>query len=169
MFTSPCHKPLSVAPHWRLFKVAVFIEEDMAVSYTVSVKRMPKKYLPSSNLVFVDSKRDDYSCICVLFFRVSAEGSCRVSVAVPPCVRQVVLFSSGPWGERICVNAELNDADRILITIGKLTPYNKYVHSDCVLIYFRVNVDCCDISGRCPTSESSYCILLSTDNNGSSQ
>ncbi|XP_038587403.1 kelch repeat-containing protein [Micropterus salmoides] len=56
---------------------------------------------------------------------LSADGSSRVSVAVPPCVRQVVLFSSGPWGERICVNAELNDADRIPITIGKLTPYNK--------------------------------------------
>ncbi|XP_070786336.1 kelch repeat-containing protein [Enoplosus armatus] len=56
---------------------------------------------------------------------LSAEGSCRVSVAVPPSVRQVVLFSSGPWGERICVNAELDDADRIPITIGKLTPYNK--------------------------------------------
>ena len=49
-----------------------------------------------------------------------------MSVAVPPSVRQVVLFSSGPWGERICVNAELNDADRFPITIGKLTPYNKY-------------------------------------------
>ncbi|XP_051285494.1 kelch repeat-containing protein [Dicentrarchus labrax] len=56
---------------------------------------------------------------------LSAEGSCRVSVAVPPSVRQVVLFSSGPWGERICANAELNDADRMPITIGKLTPYNK--------------------------------------------
>lgn len=56
---------------------------------------------------------------------LSAEGSCRVSVAVPQSVRQVVLFSSGPWGERICVNAELNDADRFPITIGKLTPYNK--------------------------------------------
>ncbi|KAM9335589.1 kelch repeat-containing protein [Symphorus nematophorus] len=56
---------------------------------------------------------------------LSAEGSCRVCVAVPPSVRQVVLFSSGPWGERICVNAELNDADRMPITIGKLTPYNK--------------------------------------------
>uniref|UniRef100_A0A3P9MVT3 Kelch repeat-containing protein n=1 Tax=Poecilia reticulata TaxID=8081 RepID=A0A3P9MVT3_POERE len=54
-----------------------------------------------------------------------AEGSWRVSAAVPPSVRQVVLFSSGPWGERICVNAELNDADQIPITIGKLTPYNK--------------------------------------------
>lgn len=56
---------------------------------------------------------------------LSVEGSCRVCVAVPPSVRQVVLFSSGPWGERICVNAELNDADRFPITIGKLTPYNK--------------------------------------------
>ncbi|XP_035531342.1 kelch repeat-containing protein [Morone saxatilis] len=56
---------------------------------------------------------------------LSAEGSCRVSVAVPPSVRQVVLFSSGRWGERICANAELNDADRMPITIGKLTPYNK--------------------------------------------
>ncbi|XP_041841333.1 kelch repeat-containing protein isoform X2 [Melanotaenia boesemani] len=55
---------------------------------------------------------------------LSAEGSCRVSVAVPSNIHQVVLFSSGPWGERICVNAELNDA-RIPITIGKLTPYNK--------------------------------------------
>ncbi|XP_061565585.1 kelch repeat-containing protein [Cololabis saira] len=56
---------------------------------------------------------------------LSAEGACRVCVAVPPSVHQVVLFSSGPWGERICVNAELNDADRFPITIGKLTPYNK--------------------------------------------
>uniref|UniRef100_A0A3B4YMY8 Kelch repeat-containing protein n=1 Tax=Seriola lalandi dorsalis TaxID=1841481 RepID=A0A3B4YMY8_SERLL len=54
-----------------------------------------------------------------------ADGPCRVCVAVPSTVRQVVLFSSGPWGERICVNAELNDADRIPITIGKLTPYNR--------------------------------------------
>ncbi|XP_069573082.1 kelch repeat-containing protein [Brachyistius frenatus] len=54
-----------------------------------------------------------------------AGGSCRVSVAVPPSVRQVVLFSSGPWGDRICVDAQLDDADRIPITIGKLTPYNK--------------------------------------------
>ncbi|XP_029310794.1 kelch repeat-containing protein [Cottoperca gobio] len=56
---------------------------------------------------------------------LSPEGSCRVCVAVPPCVRQVVLFSSGPWGERICVNAELDDADRFPITMGKLTPFNK--------------------------------------------
>ncbi|XP_029943378.1 kelch repeat-containing protein isoform X1 [Salarias fasciatus] len=56
---------------------------------------------------------------------ISADGSCRVRVAVPPSVRQVVLFSSGPWGERVCVNVELNDADRFPITIGKLTPYNK--------------------------------------------
>ncbi|KAM9836571.1 LOW QUALITY PROTEIN: kelch repeat-containing protein [Aulostomus maculatus] len=54
-----------------------------------------------------------------------AEGSSRVSVAVPAGVRQVVLFSSGPWGGRICVNAELDDRDRIPVTIGKLTPYNK--------------------------------------------
>lgn len=52
-------------------------------------------------------------------------GSSRTSVAVPPKARQVVLFTNGPWGERICVNAELNDADRVPITIGKLTPYNK--------------------------------------------
>lgn len=58
----------------------------------------------------------------------SAEGSCRASIAVPPSARQVVLFSSGPWGERICGNAELNNAEQIPITIGKLTPYNKYVH-----------------------------------------
>uniref|UniRef100_A0A3P9HM10 Kelch repeat-containing protein n=1 Tax=Oryzias latipes TaxID=8090 RepID=A0A3P9HM10_ORYLA len=56
---------------------------------------------------------------------LSADGSCRASVAIPASVHQVVLFSSGPWGERICVNAELNDADRFPITIGKLTPYNK--------------------------------------------
>ncbi|XP_039996330.1 kelch repeat-containing protein isoform X2 [Xiphias gladius] len=56
---------------------------------------------------------------------LSTDGSCRVCVAVPPTVRQVVLFSSGPWGERICVNAELNGADRIPVTIGKLTPYNR--------------------------------------------
>ncbi|KAM4714912.1 kelch repeat-containing protein [Anableps anableps] len=54
-----------------------------------------------------------------------AEGSCRVSAAVPSSVHQMVLFSSGPWGERICVNAELIDADQIPITIGKLTPYNR--------------------------------------------
>ncbi|KAM4612292.1 kelch repeat-containing protein [Polymixia lowei] len=52
-------------------------------------------------------------------------GSCRTSLAVPPDAHQVVLFTSGPWGGRICVNAELNDADKIPITIGKLTPYNK--------------------------------------------
>ncbi|CAN9509485.1 unnamed protein product [Ophioblennius macclurei] len=56
---------------------------------------------------------------------LSADGSCRVRVAVPPSVHQVVLFSCGPWGERVCVNAELNDAHRVPITIGKLTPYNK--------------------------------------------
>uniref|UniRef100_A0A1A8I8U0 Kelch repeat-containing protein n=1 Tax=Nothobranchius kuhntae TaxID=321403 RepID=A0A1A8I8U0_NOTKU len=56
---------------------------------------------------------------------LSADGSCRVSVAVPPSVQQVVVFSCGPWGERICVNAELSDADRFPITIGKLTPYNR--------------------------------------------
>lgn len=56
---------------------------------------------------------------------LSAEGSCRVCVAVPPSVRQVVLFSSGQWGARICVNAELNEADRTPITIGKLTPFNR--------------------------------------------
>lgn len=56
---------------------------------------------------------------------LSAEGSCRVCVAVPSSVQQVVLFSRGPWGQRICVNAELNDADRMPITIGKLTPFNR--------------------------------------------
>ncbi|XP_059932740.1 kelch repeat-containing protein [Gadus macrocephalus] len=53
------------------------------------------------------------------------QGTCRTSLAVPPSARQVVLFTNGPWGERVCVNAELNDADRMPITIGKLTPYNK--------------------------------------------
>uniref|UniRef100_H3D8J0 Kelch repeat-containing protein n=1 Tax=Tetraodon nigroviridis TaxID=99883 RepID=H3D8J0_TETNG len=56
---------------------------------------------------------------------LSAKGSCRASVAVPPNAQQVVLFSSGRWGERICGNAELSDAERMPITIGKLTPYNK--------------------------------------------
>ncbi|RVE60573.1 hypothetical protein OJAV_G00182390 [Oryzias javanicus] len=55
---------------------------------------------------------------------LSADGACRASVAIPASVHQVVLFSSGRWGDRICVNAELNDADRFPITIGKLTPYN---------------------------------------------
>lgn len=41
----------------------------------------------------------------------------------------MVLFSSGPWGERICVNVELNNADKMPITIGKLTPHNKSVHT----------------------------------------
>lgn len=48
-----------------------------------------------------------------------------MSVAIPPKVQQVVLFSSGPWGERTCVNADLYDAHRTPITIGKLTPYNR--------------------------------------------
>uniref|UniRef100_A0A8C5GPK7 RING finger protein B-like n=1 Tax=Gouania willdenowi TaxID=441366 RepID=A0A8C5GPK7_GOUWI len=56
---------------------------------------------------------------------LSANGASRVCVAVPSDVRQVVLFSSGQWEQRICVNAQLNDADRFPITIGKLTPYNK--------------------------------------------
>ncbi|XP_036002484.1 kelch repeat-containing protein [Fundulus heteroclitus] len=54
-----------------------------------------------------------------------AEGSRRVSAAVPPSARQVVLFSSGPWGDSLCVSAELTDAHQVPITIGKLTPYNK--------------------------------------------
>ncbi|CAB1345603.1 unnamed protein product [Coregonus sp. 'balchen'] len=54
-----------------------------------------------------------------------ADGSAQFSVAVPPSAQQVVLFSKGRWGDRICVNAELNDADRVPITIGKLTPYNR--------------------------------------------
>ncbi|CAL8327119.1 unnamed protein product [Lota lota] len=53
------------------------------------------------------------------------KGTCRTSLAVPTSAHQVVLFTNGPWGERVCVNAELNDADRMPITIGKLTPYNK--------------------------------------------
>ncbi|XP_051923280.1 kelch repeat-containing protein isoform X2 [Hippocampus zosterae] len=53
------------------------------------------------------------------------EGPRLVSVAIPPKVQQVVLFSSGPWGERTCVNADLYDAHRTPITIGKLTPYNR--------------------------------------------
>lgn len=56
---------------------------------------------------------------------ICADGSSRVSVAVPPSVQQVVLFSSGQWGGRICVNAELDDSARTPITIGQLTPYNK--------------------------------------------
>ncbi|XP_077400830.1 kelch repeat-containing protein isoform X1 [Vanacampus margaritifer] len=56
---------------------------------------------------------------------LSAECPRQISVVVPPTVHQVVLFSSGPWGERICVNADLYDAHRTLITIGKLTPYNR--------------------------------------------
>lgn len=56
---------------------------------------------------------------------LSSNGSSRTSLAVPPSARQVVVFSSGQWGERICVNAELNDANKFPITIGKLTPYNK--------------------------------------------
>ncbi|KAG7243264.1 hypothetical protein INR49_011710 [Caranx melampygus] len=78
-----------------------------------------------------NAKMDDFGVYAVFGVNgppqrlLSAEGSCRVCVAVPATVRQVVLFSSGPWGDRICVNAELNDADRIPITIGKLTPYNR--------------------------------------------
>lgn len=53
------------------------------------------------------------------------EGSSRVSVAVPPSVQQVVLFSSGQWGGRVCVDVDLEDSARTPITIGKLTPYNK--------------------------------------------
>nr|XP_057924766.1 kelch repeat-containing protein isoform X2 [Doryrhamphus excisus] len=56
---------------------------------------------------------------------LSGEGPHRVSVAVPPTVHQVVLFSSGPWRDRICVNADLYDAQQTPITIGKLTPYNR--------------------------------------------
>ncbi|CAL1589985.1 unnamed protein product [Knipowitschia caucasica] len=56
---------------------------------------------------------------------ISADGSSRVAVAVPASVQQVVLFSSGPWGERLSVDAELDDAARVPITIGKLTPFNK--------------------------------------------
>ncbi|XP_037532668.1 kelch repeat-containing protein [Nematolebias whitei] len=56
---------------------------------------------------------------------LSSDASSSVCVAVPPSVRQVVLFSSGPWEKRICVHVGLNDADGIPITIGKLTPYNK--------------------------------------------
>lgn len=56
---------------------------------------------------------------------ICADGSSRVSVAVPPSVQQVVLFSSGQWGGRVCVNAELEDSARTPITIGKLTPYNR--------------------------------------------
>lgn len=56
---------------------------------------------------------------------ICSDGSSKVSVAVPPSAHQVVLFSSGQWRDRICVNAELDDSERIPITIGKLTPYNK--------------------------------------------
>ncbi|KAM9424064.1 kelch repeat-containing protein [Pholidichthys leucotaenia] len=56
---------------------------------------------------------------------LSADGSSRVCVVVPATVGQVVLFSSGRWGERTSVNAELYDPDRIPIAIGKLTPYNR--------------------------------------------
>ncbi|XP_053716526.1 kelch repeat-containing protein isoform X2 [Synchiropus splendidus] len=56
---------------------------------------------------------------------LSSKGESRVCVAVPASVRQVVLFSSGRWEDRICVNAELDDSDKFPITIGKLTPYNK--------------------------------------------
>ncbi|XP_042185347.1 kelch repeat-containing protein isoform X1 [Oncorhynchus tshawytscha] len=54
-----------------------------------------------------------------------ANGLAQFSVAVPLSSQQVVLFSRGRWGDRVCVNVELNDADRVPITIGKLTPYNR--------------------------------------------
>ncbi|KAL0969906.1 hypothetical protein UPYG_G00234330 [Umbra pygmaea] len=54
-----------------------------------------------------------------------AKGSAQFSVAVPQNSQQVVLFSTGRWGNRSCVNAELTDANRVPITIGKLTPYNR--------------------------------------------
>lgn len=92
-----------------------------SVSLSVIDKRMLLKIFPYVYLSFLVAETNIPLFICFS----SAEGSCRVSVAVPQSVRQVVLFSSGPWGERICVNAELNDADRFPITIGKLTPYNK--------------------------------------------
>uniref|UniRef100_A0A4W5N8I8 Kelch repeat-containing protein n=1 Tax=Hucho hucho TaxID=62062 RepID=A0A4W5N8I8_9TELE len=72
---------------------------------------------------------DDFGVYVVLGVNdapLNANGSAQFSVAVPPSSQQVVMFSRGRWGDRICVNAELNDADRVPITIGKLTPYNRY-------------------------------------------
>ncbi|XP_015251388.1 PREDICTED: tip elongation aberrant protein 3-like [Cyprinodon variegatus] len=78
-----------------------------------------------------DSKMDEFGIYGIFGLNgppqrlLTAKGTRSVSAAVPSSVHQVVLFSSGPWGERLCVNAELMDADQIPITIGKLTPYNK--------------------------------------------
>ncbi|KAJ8007795.1 hypothetical protein DPEC_G00097900 [Dallia pectoralis] len=56
---------------------------------------------------------------------LGASGAMQFSVAVPSSAQQVILFSMGRWGDRICVNAELNDNNSVAITIGKLTPGNR--------------------------------------------
>lgn len=45
--------------------------------------------------------------------------------AVKPGVQQIVLFTRGRWGKCSSVSVELSDEKDILITLGKLTPFNK--------------------------------------------
>ncbi|MCI4377394.1 hypothetical protein PGIGA_G00203100 [Pangasianodon gigas] len=47
--------------------------------------------------------------------------------AVKPGVQQIVLFTRGRWEKCSSVSVELNDERDMLITLGKLTPFNKCV------------------------------------------
>ncbi|XP_030635078.1 kelch repeat-containing protein [Chanos chanos] len=47
------------------------------------------------------------------------------SIVVPPFVQQVVLFTSGRWGNRTSVSVELKDAGDMPVVTGKLTPLSK--------------------------------------------
>ncbi|GAA6104346.1 kelch repeat-containing protein [Tachysurus ichikawai] len=47
--------------------------------------------------------------------------------AIKPCVQQIVLFTRGTWEKCSSVSVELNDEKDELITLGRLTPFNKCV------------------------------------------
>ncbi|XP_023649814.1 kelch repeat-containing protein isoform X1 [Paramormyrops kingsleyae] len=62
---------------------------------------------------------------------ISVDESLQRSIAMPPNVRQAVLFSHGRWREHTGVTVEMTDLEGGTITLGKLTPNHKCLLWDC--------------------------------------
>ncbi|XP_061091642.1 kelch repeat-containing protein [Conger conger] len=58
---------------------------------------------------------------------IRAKGRDCYSIAVPPAVQQVVVFSNGRWGTRAVIKVELTESDKAPVTLGNLTPDSKCI------------------------------------------
>ncbi|KAG9346472.1 hypothetical protein JZ751_006783 [Albula glossodonta] len=60
-----------------------------------------------------------------------AKGNECYSIAVPPAIQQVVVFSNGRWGKQTSVKVALTDTDKGAITLGNLSPDSRCITWEC--------------------------------------